>query len=74
MKGRMWIGANDIEKEGTFVWTDGTQVTTTYWYPGQPYGTNSDCVRTNYKEEGGWNDAPCDEKMIFLCQKDGRLN
>ena len=27
----MWIGATDIETEGTFVWQDGTPVEWTHW-------------------------------------------
>ena len=28
---KMWIGATDIETEGTFVWQDGTPVEWTHW-------------------------------------------
>ena len=34
--GSCWIGANDLETEGTFVWSDGTELDYTNWYPGQP--------------------------------------
>ena len=31
-----WIGINDIDNEGTFIWADGTEVTYTGWNSGEP--------------------------------------
>ena len=32
----LWIGLNDVQQEGTFVWASGQPVTYTNWAPGQP--------------------------------------
>ncbi|KAJ8320489.1 hypothetical protein KUTeg_002076 [Tegillarca granosa] len=44
----VWIGLNDIYKEGTFVWDSGKPVTFTRWGSGQPddfrYNQHQDCV------------------------------
>ncbi|XP_041671977.1 C-type lectin domain family 4 member M-like [Cheilinus undulatus] len=41
----VWIGLNDHVGEGTWMWVDGTRVTTTFWGPGQPDNTRNveDC-------------------------------
>ena len=31
-----WIGYNDIDNEGTFVWDDGSTSTYTNWADGEP--------------------------------------
>ena len=33
-----WIGYNDRDNEGTFVWADGSASTYTRWAPGEPNG------------------------------------
>eukprot|EP00978_Attheya_sp_CCMP212_P040966 scaffold229260_cov71-Attheya_sp.AAC.1 len=42
-----WIGLVDYAVEGDFVWTDGSDVTFTSWYPDEPNsfnGRNEDCT------------------------------
>ena len=41
-----WIGANDVDSEGTWVWSDGTPFTYSgFWATGEPndWGSNEDC-------------------------------
>ncbi|XP_072169955.1 alpha-N-acetylgalactosamine-specific lectin-like [Diadema setosum] len=71
-----WFGLNDIDSEGTFVWSDGSPVDYTKWIPGQPtnYGGNEDCGHVWYRDAQtdttrDWNDAPCSSEVSFICQK-----
>jgi hypothetical protein len=45
---KLWIGLNDVEVEGTFVWSSGEAVAYTNWAPGEPNnnagGTGEDWV------------------------------
>ena len=56
----LWIGLNDIDSEGTFVWSDGSPVTYTNWVPGEPndyfgFGVmGEDC--TLMTASGSWNE------------------
>ncbi|XP_059844459.1 alpha-N-acetylgalactosamine-specific lectin-like [Hypanus sabinus] len=45
-----WIGLNDIWKEGTFSWVDGTSYTYRNWIESQPddYRGNEDCVHIKF--------------------------
>jgi len=56
----MWIGFNDIDEEGVWVWTNGEPVVYTYWSSGQPdngRGSGQDVgVMNYYRENGGWWD------------------
>ena len=59
----LWIGLNDFETEGTFVWSNGDPVTYTNFYPGEPndYLGIEDGVQMNLGvfyngDPNGWND------------------
>eukprot|EP01084_Bolivina_argentea_P030528 56540_1 len=71
---RAWVGLNDINIEGDFVWTDGTGFgfgSTFYQYPwgsSEPRGSTSnseDCVEINYLN--AWNDDVCSFTKYSLC-------
>ncbi|XP_037635390.1 CD209 antigen-like protein A [Sebastes umbrosus] len=68
-----WIGFTDSIKEGTWMWVDGTPVTTTYWGVDQPnsYDGNQDCGETVQKElgVGEWNDDGCSADQNFICEQ-----
>nr|XP_046263019.1 C-type lectin domain family 4 member M-like isoform X2 [Scatophagus argus] len=68
-----WIGLTDSLQEGTWMWVDGTPVTTTYWEPGQPnsYNGNQDCGEIVPKSSGvgQWNDDGCFADQIWICEK-----
>ena len=65
-----WIGLNDHDSEGTFVWEDGTTVSYTNWHSGEPndYGSGEDCGQLNFWGDGTWNDQSCSETLYFICE------
>ncbi|KAK0153751.1 C-type lectin domain family 4 member E [Merluccius polli] len=67
-----WIGLSDRDTEGTWKWVDGTNMTSSFWGPGQPddYG-GEDCVvtRGGVGPERSWFDAPCGERLRWICEK-----
>ncbi|MFY0598936.1 MAG: HYR domain-containing protein [Cyclobacteriaceae bacterium] len=53
-----FIGLNDLDNEGTFVWSNGEQVTYTSWAPGEPNNNSSgEDVVEMFPGTGLWNDA-----------------
>ncbi|XP_078091873.1 C-type lection lectoxin-Enh3-like [Mustelus asterias] len=64
-----WIGLSDIYKEGTFLWTDGSQTDFTKWNQGQPdnHHSNEDCAHLGNGQQKLWNDLPCNYKLSFIC-------
>ena len=65
--GGCWIGLNDIETEGTFVWSDGINSSYRNWISNQPDNTFGDenCVNLNPIT---WNDLPCNSNLLcYYC-------
>ena len=68
-----WIGINDIDNEGTFVWADGSESTYRQWDSGEPSdaGGNEDCGETVLGES--WNDQPCAlANICYFCSTTGK--
>jgi outer membrane protein assembly factor BamD (BamD/ComL family) len=61
-----WIGANDIEKHGTWVWDNGKQVTFFNWDNGQPNGTEE--IYLGINKQGKWHDCDATAKFPFICE------
>ena len=54
-----WMGANDVGREGFYVWLDGSKVVP-YWKRGEPNGgKNENCIHWFKEYNYGWNDASC---------------
>ncbi|XP_060772622.1 CD209 antigen-like protein E isoform X2 [Neoarius graeffei] len=70
-----WIGLNDTTTEGNFLWVDGTQLTTQFWWVGEPnnYGSGEDCVLTGFRNANSnistWVDHPCNLNAVGICEK-----
>ncbi|KAJ8040400.1 Alpha-N-acetylgalactosamine-specific lectin [Holothuria leucospilota] len=69
----IWTGLNDIDEEGTFVWSDGSHVTYTNWGESQPDNrfNNSDCVTMVVRrasDPGKWDDARCYGRRAYICE------
>uniref|UniRef100_H0YSP9 Macrophage mannose receptor 1 n=1 Tax=Taeniopygia guttata TaxID=59729 RepID=H0YSP9_TAEGU len=80
----VWIGMNDINRESTFLWTDGSTVSYTNWANGAPENQQSyfdlneyetltdDALETDcvfiVKSDGKWRDDSCDNERGYICQ------
>ncbi|KAI6647376.1 hypothetical protein LOD99_12372 [Oopsacas minuta] len=64
-----WIGLNDIENEGTFVWVDGSNSTFRQFHVNEPNGgTIANCVQTWNLPTETWNDGICDDPYnCYFC-------
>ena len=66
----VWVGLNDIENEGQFVWVDGSNFTSVDWYPGYPLNSSdSNCV---YVYNGQYVDIGCYYQLNWhICTSTG---
>uniref|UniRef100_A0A670J2B1 C-type mannose receptor 2 n=1 Tax=Podarcis muralis TaxID=64176 RepID=A0A670J2B1_PODMU len=72
----LWIGLNDLKRQMSFEWSDGTPVQFTFWHPFEPNNFRDsleDCV-TIWGPEGRWNDSPCNLTLPSVCKKRGRVS
>nr|BAP16791.1 lectin [Heterodontus japonicus] len=65
---QIWIGFNDRQTEGDFIWTDNSSIKYVNWNDGEPNNSgDEDCAEMQVS--GGWNDLPCSSiKLAFVCQ------
>ncbi|KAK2817702.1 hypothetical protein Q7C36_021635 [Tachysurus vachellii] len=68
---RTWIGAQDATQDSWWLWSDGSVFDFSAWHSGEPNhaGQQEHCVEMNYGDEVLWNDAKCNTKLFFVCQK-----
>ena len=67
-----WIGLNDRDTEGTFVWAGNQSSNFTYWAPNQPndFRLDEDCVHTlGVGHSFEWNDVSCGSCHNFTCSE-----
>ncbi|XP_076467662.1 uncharacterized protein LOC143298664 [Babylonia areolata] len=64
-----WIGLKRLD-DGTFTWTDSSEVTFTNWDDGEPSGGTQSCVymKGTSSSAGEWSDAPCFQQANYVCQ------
>merc|ERR1712013_195064 len=67
---RVWLGGNDLQKEGHWTWTDGSATTYGNWFPDNPsnHGGNEHCMELYHSSEKKWNDHDCANKFKFVCK------
>jgi len=68
---RSWIGLNDIENEGEWVWTDGSEVDFLFWHSDQPdnfYGYEH-YVHLGLYGTSYWNDENQEESYYAICKR-----
>ncbi len=64
-----WIGLDDRDVEGTFVWTNGSPSAFRDWAAGEPNGgVTESCVHT-VPAGAQWNDRACDERRPYVCEQ-----
>ncbi len=66
-----WHGFTDRGAEGVWVWDDGTPVSYTNWYAGEPNNVgNEDCATINqFTPSLGWNDQTCAALNPYICER-----
>lgn len=63
----VWIGANDIALEKSWVWPDGKTVTYKNWAHREPNNFGNEDCASMYRNTGKWNDARCSNQFPFIC-------
>ncbi|XP_045302351.1 C-type lectin domain family 4 member K [Leopardus geoffroyi] len=70
-----WIGLTKAGSEGDWYWVDDTPFnkvqSARFWIPGEPnnYGNNEHCANIKMSSLQSWNDASCDNKLLFICKR-----
>jgi hypothetical protein len=60
-----WLGLNDRDTEGSFVWQDGSSAGYTNWASGEPTdSTQKNCVS---HDGSNWHTRNCDDNAGFIC-------
>jgi hypothetical protein len=70
----IYAGASDTQREGAWVWVDGTPVTYSVWREHQPDNVGAEgegCLEFHSlggQPFGGWNDVACSTQRPFVCE------
>ena len=69
---RSWIGINDMDDEGEFVFTSsGKKVSSFFWHPYNVLRSTEDCVLMGWpSQQWEWSDRPCSENWYSICEFD----
>jgi hypothetical protein len=70
---KLWLGANDLAREGKFSWTDGNMFNYTNWGRGEPSAVQGnqeqDCLAiSGHPSWGEWSDEYCLNSLPFICK------
>ena len=67
-----WIGLNDMNSEGSYVWDSGMGISFTNWATGEPNNINNeDCAHMyndSFSTFGQWNDHVCSTLSSYICE------
>ncbi|XP_072174556.1 echinoidin-like [Diadema setosum] len=63
---QVWIGLNDKTTEGSFAWSDGSEVDYTFWAPNEPnnHSGAQDCAHFSLGFKHMWDDLQCDPSDV----------
>ncbi|XP_006626441.1 collectin-11 isoform X2 [Lepisosteus oculatus] len=68
---RVFIGINDLDREGHFAYVDRSPMTTfNKWRGGEPNNAYDEEDCAEMVATGGWNDVACHITMYFVCEFD----
>jgi len=67
---RTWIGMHrDPKDKSRWLWVDGSRLTYTYWYEGEPNSVYEECAEMYPKVHGWkWNDLGCSNSFPYVCE------
>ena len=68
--GSGWLGGNDLESEGIWMWSDGSPFTFMNWGGSEPdnvYG--ADCMCDHWNIHNAWGDDVCSNKKSYTCKQ-----
>lgn len=68
----VWVGANDIDNEGVWVWINAELFAYDNWRSGEPNnaGGVENCMIIEGELGGTWDDRPCDVDYAYLCERE----
>lgn len=72
--GQLWIGLNDVNEEGNYVWTDGSPLIYHFWAQGEPQDADhsENCIEMDPnvgENPGAWRDTYCNSHRGYICEK-----
>lgn len=68
---RVYIGLQDLEREGVFAYVDGSPMTTfSRWRKGEPNNAYDEEDCGEMVASGEWTDVACQPTMFFVCEFD----
>ena len=65
-----WIGGNDLAKEDSWIWSDGSSWSYSNWQKGQPdnaRGGGQNCLNIGFNAEK-WDDEFCTRRFRSICK------
>lgn len=67
----VWVGFNDIAREGSFRWVSGERASFASWKAGEPndFGDEGEDCAEWFPEDGKMNDLPCSAARPYLCER-----
>lgn len=69
--GRVYIGLDDLEREGVFMYVDRSPMSTfSKWRRGEPNNAYDDEDCAELLTSGEWTDVSCSPTMYFICEFD----
>jgi len=64
----VWLGLNDIDVEGTYVWADGIASSYLAWSPSEPNNSGGDEDCGEFMTNGQFNDLTCSQSRRYVCE------